>query len=69
MKKKFGWNFFLQILFAQGFIPRVTFLYNMKFRINFLHKEAVCNFSFNYKQLFLLRYFSMYFLLFHRKLF
>lgn len=52
MKKKFGWNFFLQILFAQGFIPRGTFLYNMKFRINFLHKKAVCNFSFNYKQFF-----------------
>lgn len=52
MKKKFGWNFFLQILFAQGFIPGGTFLYNMKFRINFLHKKAVCNFSFNYKQFF-----------------
>lgn len=96
MKKKFGWNFFFQILFAQGFIPRGTFLYNMNFRINFLHKKAVCNFSFNYKQLFynlsfcvfyvsfhlqslylyyfcsllfLLRYFSIYILLFHTKLF
>ena len=65
MKKKFGWNFFFQILFAQGFIPRGTFLYNMNFRINFLHKKAVCNFSFNYKQLFYNLSFCVFYVSFH----